>query len=93
MEFFEATEQQKKLANIGRSMMDWSENFGSNYGLGQLKDPGLRILNELSHVGSMLTHFGAPYGTTASSFSEQDRQLIAMFMDGRINRAYVEGAE
>jgi hypothetical protein len=92
MEFFEATEQQKKLANIGRSMMDWSENFGSNYGLGQLKDPGLRILNELSHVGSMLTHFGTPYGTTASSFSEEDQQLIAMFMDGRINRAYVEEA-
>ena len=93
MAFFEATEQQKKLANIGRSMMDWSENFGSNYGLGQLKDPGLRILNNLSHVGHMLTQYGAPYGTSARHFDENDRQLIALFMDGRINRAYVEGAE
>ena len=77
MQFFEATQNQKALANIGRSMMDFSENF---QGLGRLTDEQLTELNELSHVGNMLTHYGAPFGTTLKSFTEADLQLIAKFM-------------
>ena len=81
MQFFEATAQQKQLATIGRQMMDFSESYT---GLGKLKDEQLRELNELSHVGNMLTHYGAPYGTRQKDFTEADLQLIAGFMKGTL---------
>ena len=56
MQFFEATKAQKQLATIGRQMMDFSENYGREHGLKAVTDNGLRTLNELSQVGSMLTH-------------------------------------
>ena len=39
--FFESTPQQKQLADIGRSMMDWSENYGKLHGLKAVTDNGL----------------------------------------------------
>jgi hypothetical protein len=79
-QFFEATKEQKQLADIGRAMMDYSENYGKEFGLGQLKEEGLRVLNELSHVGNLLTHYGAPFGTTQKDFTAEDMQLISKFM-------------
>jgi hypothetical protein len=78
--YFEATKEQKQLATIGRDMMDFSENYGKEFGLGQLKEEGLRVLNELSHVGGMLTRYGATFGTTQKDFTEADMQLISKFM-------------
>ena len=78
--FFEATKEQKQLADIGRNMMDFSENYGVDNGLSQLKDEGLRVLNNLSHVGGMLTRYGAPFGTTLKNFTDADMQLISKFM-------------
>ena len=80
MQFFEATKEQKQLADIGRNMMDFSENYGVDNGLSQLKDEGLRTLNNLSHVGGMLTRYGAPFGTTLKNFTDADMQLISKFM-------------
>jgi hypothetical protein len=77
MQFYEATEQEKQLVAVGRAMMDYSENYGKEHGLKNVTDDGLRTLNELSHVGSMLTRFGAPFGTKTADFSEADLQLIA----------------
>jgi hypothetical protein len=77
---FEATTQQKQLADIGRAMMDFSENYGVEHGLGKLKDEGLRVLNELSQVGSMLTRYGAAFGTSQKDFTAADMKLIADFM-------------
>ena len=85
MQFFEATEQQRKLADIGRAMMDWSENYGRDHGLRDVTDDGLRTLNEMSHVGNMLTHYGAPYGTASKDFSEADRKLIADFLQKKVD--------
>jgi len=85
MQFFEATEQQRKLADIGRQMMDWSENYGRTQGLRDVTDNGLRTLNEMSHVGNMLTHYGAPYGTSSKDFSEADRKLIAQFLQKEVD--------
>ena len=79
-QYFEATKEQKQLASIGRQMMDYSENYGKEFGLGQLKEEGLRVLNNLSHVGNLLTHYGAPFGTTQKDFTAEDMQLIAQFM-------------
>ena len=78
--YFEATKEQKKLASIGRDMMDYSENYGKEFGLGQLKDEGLRTLNELSQVGNMLTRYGVPFGTTLKNFTDADMELIGKFM-------------
>ena len=80
MAFFEATQEQKQLATIGRQMMDYSENYGKIHGLKAVTDDGLRTLNNLSHVGNALTHFGAAFGTTAKDFSEEDRELIVQWM-------------
>ena len=84
MAFFEATKEQKQLATIGRQMMDWSENYGKINGLKAVTDDGLRTLNNLSHVGAALTHFGATFGTTANDFSEDDRELIVEWMQGAV---------
>jgi hypothetical protein len=80
MAFFEATQEQKQLATIGRQMMDYSENYGKIHGLKAVTEDGLRTLNNLSHVGAALTHFGATFGTTAKDFSEEDRELIVQWM-------------
>ena len=78
--YFEATKEQKQLATIGRDMMDFSENYGVDNSLGKLKEEGLRVLNNLSHVGGMLTRYGAPFGTTLKNFTDADMQLISKFM-------------
>ena len=84
MAYFEATAEQKQLATIGRQMMDYSEEYGKIHGLKAVTDDGLRTLNNLSHVGNALTHFGATWGTTAKDFSEEDRELIVQWMQKRI---------
>ena len=83
--FFEATPKQKQLADIGRAMMDWSENYGKEFGLKAVTDDGLRTLNNMSHVGNMLTHFGAPMGTREKDFTDADRKLIVDFMNKEVD--------
>ena len=85
MAFFEATKEQKQLATIGRQMMDWSEQYGKINGLGPVTEAGLRTLNNMSHVGAALTHYGATFGTSAKDFSEEDRELITQWMAGTIH--------
>ena len=80
MAIFEATQEQKQLATIGREMMNYSEEYGKLHGLGKVTDDGLRTLNNLSHVGAALTHYGATFGTTAKDFSDEDRELIVQWM-------------
>jgi hypothetical protein len=84
MEIFEATEQQKKLALIGRQMMNWSEDYGKIHGLGRVTEDGLRTLNNLSHVGGKLTRFGVTFGTTQKDFSEADQELIVSWMQNAV---------
>ena len=88
---FETPEDLKDLSRIGREMRDYSEDFGKKYGLGHLKEGGLKVLNDLSHVGSMLPTFGAPWGTKAEDYSEDDMQLISMFVQGKITNEYLSG--
>ena len=85
MAYFEATAEQKQLASIGRQMMDFSEQYGVKHGLKGVTEDGLRTLNNLSHVGNMLTHFGAAYGTTRKDFSEADLELIARWMKKEVD--------
>jgi len=78
--YFEATPQQKQLAAIGREMMDYSENYGKEFGLKAVTDNGLRTLNNLSHVGYMLTTVGATFGASEVNFTDDDKALIVKFM-------------
>ena len=86
---FETPQAQKQLAAVGRKMQDYSEDFGKIHGLKQLKDPGLRVLNELSHVGGLLIRYGTTFGTKLKDFNEADMQLIAEFMKGTYTNAYL----
>jgi hypothetical protein len=45
--FFEVTDTQKRVANLGRKMMDYSENYRNS-------DVPLEILNAMSRVGENL---------------------------------------
>ena len=83
--YFEATPQQKQLADIGRAMMDYSEEYGKEHGLKAVTDDGLRTLNNLSQVGYMLTTVGAVFGKSTKSFSEDDKKLIADFMQKKVD--------
>ena len=91
MAFFETSTEHKQLATIGREMQDYSENFGKVNGLKQLKDPGLKILNELSQVGGMMIRYGVTFGTSLKDFSEADMTLIAEFMKGTYTNEYLSG--
>lgn len=84
MAYFEVTKQQKQLAKIGRDMMNYSEEYGKIHGLKAVTDNGFRTLNSMSQVGAALTHYGASFGTAAKDFSDQDRELIAQWMQGTI---------
>ena len=84
MAFFEATTEQKQLATIGREMMNYSEEYGKINGLKAVTNAGLTTLNNLSHVGNALTHFGAAFGTSAKDFTDEDRELIVSWMQGTV---------
>ena len=75
MQFFAPTEEQKRLADLGRQMMDYSE-YADMTGL---VDKEIAVFNHLSHVGYMLTQVGAPFGTTMEDFTEADQKLIKEF--------------
>jgi len=83
--YFEPTVEQRRLADIGRAMMDYSENYGKLHGLRAVTDDGLRTLNNLSQVGNMLTQYGAPYGTKEKDFTDDDQQLISDFMQEKVD--------
>ena len=85
MAYFEATKEQKQLATIGRDMMNYSEEYGKIHGLKAVTDNGMRTLNNLSHVGNMLTQYGAPYGTTIKDFTDEDQALMASWMQKKVD--------
>ena len=81
MAFFETTTGQRDLAVLGRQMMDMSE-YANCKGL---KEHDFKLLNDLSHVGNMLTKVGVTWGTKESDFTAEDKDLIARFMKKEID--------
>ena len=71
-QLYEATTEEKKLAEIGREMMDFSENAS----MAKLKNEEIRPYNDLSDVGYMLTQVGALFGTKEKSFSAPQTKVI-----------------
>jgi hypothetical protein len=39
----------------------------------------------MSQVGNMLTHYGAPYGTSQSDFTTAERELIVKFINKEVD--------
>jgi len=78
---YEVSSNYKELATIGREMMDMSE-YANCKGM---KDEDFKLLNDLSHVGNLLTKMGNAFGPTVKSFSEADMNLIARFMKKEID--------
>ena len=79
---YEVGEQHKQLAAIGRRMMDMSE-YANCKGM---KDEDFKLLNDLSHVGNLLTKLGNAFGPKLDKdFTAEDMDLIARFMKKEID--------
>jgi len=68
----ETTTDQKQLAEIGREMMDFSENAS----MAKLKNEEIRPYNDLSDVGYMLTQVGTLFGTSEASFTAHQTKVM-----------------
>jgi len=75
MNFYEATPEQKKLADFGREMMDFSEAASMT----GLKDKDIKCYNDLSDIGYRLTQVGAPFGTSMKDFNKADQKVMEDF--------------
>ena len=71
----------KELAVVGRAMCDMSE-YANCKGM---KDEDFKLLNNMSHVGNMLTKLGNSFGPTFKDFKQEDLDLIARFMKKEID--------
>ena len=79
---YEVDAKYKELAVVGRQMMDMSE-YANCKGM---KDEDFRLLNNLSHVGNLLTKLGNSFGPKLEKdFTAEDMQLIARFMKKEID--------
>ena len=79
---YEVSAQYKQLANIGRAMMDMSE-YANCKGM---KEEDFKLLNDMSHVGSLLTKLGNAFGPKLDKdFTQEDMDLIARFMKKEID--------
>lgn len=72
---FEITPAERRLAEIGRSMMDAAVTE---------KDDAKS--NQMAECGYKLCAFGAPYGTTAKDFTPEDHALIREILE-KLNAA------
>ena len=79
---YEATTAEKQMAVIGRKMMDMSE-YANCKGM---KEEDFKLLNDMSHVGSLLTKIGNAFGPKLEKdFTAEDMNLIARFMKKEID--------
>jgi hypothetical protein len=78
---YEVSAQYKELAAVGRQMCDMSE-YANCKGM---KDEDFKLLNDMSHVGNMLTKLGNNFGPRLEDFSEEDKNLVARFIKKEID--------
>jgi len=78
---YEVDNNFKELAVVGRAMCDMSE-YANCKGM---KEEDFKLLNDMSHVGNMLTKLGNSFGPTLKDFSQEDLDLIARFMKKEID--------
>ena len=79
---YEVDAKYRELAAVGRAMSDMSE-YANCKGM---KDAEFKLLNDMSHVGNMLTKLGSPFGPKLDKdFTAEDMDLIARFMKKEID--------
>lgn len=79
---YEVSSEYKQLAAIGRRMMDMSE-YANCKGM---KDPEFKLLNDMSHVGNLLTKLGNAFGPKIDKdFSKEDLDLVTRFVNKEID--------
>jgi len=78
---YEVDAQYKELAAVGRRMMDMSE-YANCKGM---KDEDFKLLNDMSHVGNLLTKLGNAFGPKLNHLTEEDKNLIDRFMKKEID--------
>lgn len=78
---YEVPTEFKRLAIMGRKMMDMSE-YANCKGM---KDEDFKLLNDMSHVGNLLTKLGNTFGPTMKDFSQEDLALVGRFARGEID--------
>jgi hypothetical protein len=79
---YEVGQEYKDLAVVGRRMMDMSE-YANCKGM---KEADFKLLNDMSHVGHMLTHLGNTYGPRLDKdFTDEDMDLIARFIKKEVD--------
>ena len=78
---YEVSEDYKHMAKVGRAMMDMSE-YANCKGM---KEADFKLLNDMSHVGNMMTKVGNTFGPTMKSFTAEDLDLIKRFEQKEID--------
>jgi len=79
---YEVGAEYKQLAVIGRRMMDMSE-YANCKGM---KEADFKLLNDMSHVGNLLTKLGNTYGPKLDKdFTDEDMDLIARFVKKEVD--------
>lgn len=69
MQFFEISESDRKLGDVGRAMMDAAVTQKDH-----------ELFNKMCRIGDDLTRVGSAFGTTWNSFNTDDRQFILDFI-------------
>ena len=79
---YEVDAKYKQLAAVGRRMCDMSE-YANCKGM---KDEDFKLLNDMSHIGSLLTKLGNAFGPKLEKdFTAEDMNLIARFVKKEID--------
>ena len=79
---YEVDARYKELAVVGRQMMDMSE-YADCKGM---KEKDFKLLNDMSHVGNLLTKLGNAFGPKLDkTFTAEDKELIARFIKKEID--------
>ena len=79
---YEVDAKYKQLAAVGRHMCDMSE-YANCKGM---KEQDFKLLNDMSHVGSLLTKLGNAFGPKLEKdFTAEDMNLIARFVKKEID--------
>jgi len=72
--FFELTQGERDLGDIGRAMMDAAVTVQDD-----------KLFNKMSELGGRLTHVGVLFGPKAHEFSQEEQNFITDFEAGKIS--------
>ena len=72
--FFEITNEERDLGDIGRAMMDAAVTQSDD-----------KLFIKMSELGNRLTSVGALFGTRVNEFSQEEQDFVADFEAGKFS--------